>query len=181
MNRSGLLSCRLLLAVCFFGAVSALAETFSFSSTDSYSASGTITAAPDPTTPGAYDVTSISGSVDGETITGLLPCAFYSPSDYCTSAGSGFLYDNVLYYPSPITFADGSSIGFSLSDGVEAAFYTVSTHNIPYFTTDVLHDEGNPIALNIVLTPEPSTGLLVATSLIAVLATSFHRRSNKAA
>ncbi len=84
------------------------AETliFTFTSTglDEGNGSGTITTVSDPTISGAFDVTAIFGTSDGQTITGLLPCATYNPATPCTSSGNEFFYDNLLYSPDPFSF-----------------------------------------------------------------------------
>src|ERR1700678_2901470 len=77
------------------------AETFTFTFTSSGltdgNGSGTITAISQPTISGAFYVTAITGTIDGQTITGLLPCAAYNPATPCTSSGNEFFYDNLLY------------------------------------------------------------------------------------
>ena len=86
------------LAIFIAGSAAAHADTFAFTSTsiETGNASGILTAVADPTIANAFDVTGISGTVDGTAITGLLPCATYNPSDPCQSSGNSFLRQSAL-------------------------------------------------------------------------------------
>jgi hypothetical protein len=91
-------ACSLCVTALAIGGAAAYAESYDFTATGTgASASGTLTVVADPTPAGVFDVTGITGSVNGEAITGLLPCATYDVSDPCSSSGpDSFAYDNLL-------------------------------------------------------------------------------------
>jgi hypothetical protein len=76
----------------FVQMTSANADIFDWSYTDggSNSGSGTLTATPDVSTPGAYDITSISGVANGVTITAL---SIFSSPDQLVYTGQSFAVD----------------------------------------------------------------------------------------
>ena len=159
------------LAAWMAAGLAANADTFTFTATGplGWSGSGTITAVAASSIPNAFDVTAISGVVEGQAIAGLLPCANYSLSNPCISSGNSFLYDNLLYPGGTglfgIQFLDDAGIGFALASGVDADFLAYATH-FSYFTTNTFPSDDQIIAFQ--LTPEPDSFLLLGTGILAL-------------
>lgn len=179
MKRCLRLSAYLCLAAFMAVGSAAHADSFAFNATgDFFSASGTLTVVADPSLANVFEVTAISGTVNGEAITGLLPCAAYDPSHPCVSSGNSFLYDDLLYpdgIPTGIhQVLDDSGIGFSLSGGTEADFAAIYTHfydvtyNVPRGNSQIVGFSISPI-------PEPGSFILLGTGLLGI-AGSVRRR-----
>jgi PEP-CTERM motif len=175
---------QLLCVAALLGAgATAYADTFSFQFTMGTSGvigSGTITATPDASIAGAFDVTDISGSYGGTAITGPLPCSTYSPSDPCTtSSGNTFDYDNLLY-PSgvssvQVTEVDHAGIGFLLG-GIPVGVGAASTHTVTFL--DSTAPAGAPpisATFTVSPTPEPSSVALLGSGVLGI-ALSLRRR-----
>jgi hypothetical protein len=146
--------------------------TFDFSG-DGVVGSGTLitSGTTDPVAPlsGADDILSISGTVDGEAITGLLGTAGpveYSPDGY-------FLYDNDFYAAGSASAAGGyfddDGLLFTLSGGGD---YNLFFDGSTYWDWA---DQGSGIAVSFSAVdppppavPEPSSGLLLATALMGL-------------
>jgi hypothetical protein len=148
--------------------------TFDFSG-DGVVGSGTFITSDttDPAAPlaGAYDILSITGTVNGETITGLLGTvgpAAYSPDGY-------FIYDNDFY-----TAGSASAAGGYFDD--DGLLFTTAASNYNLFFDGSSYwdwtDQGSGITVVFSAedppppVPEPSSGLVLTTGLAGLLLAS---------
>ena len=163
------------LAALLVSATSAYADTIQFSYTgNGVTASGVMYAT--PLGGGAYQVTSISGTRNGQAITGLIPCTPIPPETRCTAFGFGFdnliapasalqldfegLLFGVQGLPSPVNLFGYTNAGLPAYDDLTWVF-----------APDGIHREYTNVQVDLtttLVTPEPSTVLLLASGLIAI-------------
>lgn len=142
----------------------AQADTFTFDATGpAFSSSGTLTAVADPTLANTFDVTGISGWVNGTAITGLVPCA--TPSTGCTENISGgyFTYDNLLMTQPPILDVNGILFDIGTS-GYQGNFYY---QNGSYQFVDSKSANTTLDSFTVSEVPEPSSLFLLGTGILA--------------
>ena len=163
MRASTKVSVVLLVFVFLLGCATATkADTFSFTITGGYTASGTLTTG--PLSGGTYQITGISGVQNGQTITGLI-----GPSGF---AGN----DNLLYAGSPLLDIPGFSF---VAGGID---YNVYYDGGPwggsatsYYETTISGVLGKQVYFSAVEpppgvpTPEPSTSLFLGLGLFVVV------------
>jgi len=152
-------------------AIGAKADTFDLTATNgsntviSLNLTGTVTA-----TPGVYDITGISGTVDFDGVTSnvvnILPTT--AGATYSTSTavdGWEILYDNLLNVNAP--YVDYYGLGFSLSDGLLGNIYY--DNGYLYAQLDGAPPSQVPLTVSVVQTPEPSSLALLVAGMVALM------------
>jgi hypothetical protein len=136
-----------------------------------FESSGTLTVSPSGTS-GVFDITGVSGEVNGTAITGLIPGSYDASNPTHTSDGA-FFFDNLFYTPAP--YFDYNGIGLNVgSSGYQFNFYY---NGSAYETWDSNNDTLvlDSFTISAAPTPEPSSLLLLGTGMIAA-AGAFRRR-----
>jgi|SRR5208282_368519 len=116
-------------------------------------------------TPGVYDITGMSGTVNGYCAT-LLPTS--SPGTITTSSvvdGWEILYNNVLYMNST-SFFDLYGLGFTADGTLDNLYY--SGGNL-YAQLGGNPPCEEPISISVVQTPEPSSLVLLVSGMVALM------------
>lgn len=156
------------------GAVAAHAEDFDFTlSGPNDTGWGTLFTSPSGTA-GEYDVTGISGTVDGQSIS-ILPVGVYPPDDPPEN-------DNILYYPTG-TYVDVDGISFQLADGTDINLYygTFFGAGPSYWLIEGTSEAGYALDSFTVTpaasaTPEPSSLILLGSGLLGMAGVLRRRR-----
>jgi hypothetical protein len=151
---------------------------------------GTLVGTPDATTPGAYDITSGTATFNGVSATlypdPTLGGAMANTNGIANGAdGYYFNYDNIL----PVD--DTGGLLFQLSTGSLLEIWSIGNtdyyNELVYtpadiggtyswlFGNDGSSPYGNPVTLNAVATPEPSSLLLLGTGLLGLAVILFRK------
>ena len=135
---------------------------------------GTLTGTPDPSIPGAIDLTGITGSGPGYTFTGIVP----------VGAVPTLTYDNLLFPANTTAAIDSKGILVNLTSPIGTSLARVFDNNgyeVDVFDPNDLGDitpfaiEAFTVTPNAATTPEPSTFVFLGTGAL-VLAAGLRRR-----
>ena len=143
---------------------SAYTYSFNYSSTDSnapFASTGSFTTNNALNGVGGHDITSISGTVDADPITGLV--ANPSRPNAQNSADGFFTYDNVYFGGNPVI--DNAGVLFSGASGLEYNFFSDApgVYELYSATPGVGYGAHSVGTLSVAAIPEPATwGLLLA-------------------
>jgi hypothetical protein len=147
--------------------LAARADALNFSvSGNGVESTGIVTFQADPSQPGVFDVTAITGQVNGVAITGLLPGS-YNDASPSTNNDGVFIYDNLLYGTLPLL--DYNGVGFDIGNSgyqgnfyfTQGAYYFLDSNNV---NTELTAVSDSPVA-DAAPTPEPASLVLLGTGL----------------
>ncbi len=116
-------------------------------------------------TPGVYDITGMSGMVNGYSAT-LLPTS--GPGTITTSSvvdGWEILYDNVLYTNST-SFFDYYGLGFTANGMLDNLYFSGGDLYAQLGNNPPLEE---PISISVVQTPEPGSLMLLVSGMLAMM------------
>jgi len=126
----------------------------------------TLTGTPSAASPGVYDITGATGTIDGQSVTLLTTTGPGVISDSSVADGWYIEYDNLLSLNGP--YVDYYGLGFELANGTLANLY----YNAGYLYAELGNNPPSQEVVTVQLVPEPGTlallcvGLLVLTGLV---------------
>jgi PEP-CTERM motif len=128
--------------------------------------------------PGVFDITSLSGTVDGVAAT-LLPTSAPGTISYSSAVNSWLIeYDNVLNMNGP-GYLDLYGLGFSLSDGVLGNLY----YSSGYLYAELGNNPPDQFSVSVtvadppsVATPEPGTLALLISGLVGICVLALRKQ-----